>query len=569
MIKDWLNERVSLWHFVKTTGWLPQVRKLLLVFLVVLLIGKSFLALSALFVSYVIDGTLKGYANQAWLKVLLASVGVVFIFSLYKAAESILNPIGKYLEQKIESLVAKHVIDGAMSCLMHAPKSVWKGSAPEEVALRLNVKPQIGNLFFMLYGNLLPACMEIALALGTLWALGVWSHVGVLLVGACGYLWVMVVVVPRLNGALLRQTKTQGRLTNYVVQIFHLAPLAKIYGSTRLFEQEYRVAVVQEGAAFLDKLKAISIAEVLPSLLLALCLSWVFYAGLVSLQEGEISLGVFSALFAVSASVLGNLKHMVWVFSALLDGTQQVSFPLLCMKNVNTEAVSQGEEMVMQKSVEFVNVSVKKGDKELLKRVSFKIDAGEKVWLLGASGAGKSTLLRVFNGLEEYEGSVLVDGKEVHADQMFCALVPQGESVLKGSIAFNLKIGNQRATEEQMWEALKKVKLEEVVADRAGLDSLVNPGQFSGGQLQRLSIARALLSERKMMVMDEPSSALDSSLQKQLMEVIDAVPCAFLVAMHRIEAIGEEARVLVLKNGELVADCKKRQIPEDALERTK
>ena len=197
-----------------------------------------------------------------------------------------------------------------------------------------------------------------------------------------------------------------------------------------------------------------------------------------------------------------------------------------------------------------------------LERISFSAKAGETIGIIGGTGSGKTTLVNLIPRLyDAAEGEVLVDGipvAEYDMDSLRCSIgiVPQKAVLFKGSIRDNLLWGNEKATDADLWTALETAQAREVVKDKEGeLDAPVEQGgvNFSGGQRQRLTIARALVRRPAILILDDSASALDYATDAKLRMAIRAMenpPTTFIVS-QRAASVRYADEILVLDDGEL------------------
>jgi ABC-type multidrug transport system fused ATPase/permease subunit len=214
--------------------------------------------------------------------------------------------------------------------------------------------------------------------------------------------------------------------------------------------------------------------------------------------------------------------------------------------------------------VEFRNVSVRYAGAgaESLERISFKAEPGQTIGVIGGTGSGKTSLVNLIPRLyDASEGTVFVDGVDVaRMDARYLrgqiGIVPQKAVLFSGTIRENLKWGNEDATDDQLWEALQIAQAREVVKNKPGeLDEPVEQGgtNFSGGQRQRLTIARALVRRPKILIMDDSASALDYATDANLRMAIrnmESPPTTFIVS-QRAASVRYADRILVLDDGEL------------------
>lgn len=196
----------------------------------------------------------------------------------------------------------------------------------------------------------------------------------------------------------------------------------------------------------------------------------------------------------------------------------------------------------------------------VLKDISFKIKQGEMVAFVGSSGSGKSTIMRLLLGFEQPEkGSVFYDketfetmNKELVRKQI--GVVLQNGALMSGSIYQNI-IGNSELTLDDAWEAARMAGMEEDIKQMPmEMHTVVSEGAgtFSGGQRQRLMIARAIVHKPRMLFMDEATSALDNRTQQIVADSLDRLQATRIVIAHRLSTIKNADRIYVLDRGEIV-----------------
>lgn len=196
----------------------------------------------------------------------------------------------------------------------------------------------------------------------------------------------------------------------------------------------------------------------------------------------------------------------------------------------------------------------------LTKALSFHIPQASHVALVGQSGAGKTSLVNVLLGFLPYQGSLKINGSELNQSDLIewrkqIAWVGQNPLLLQGSIKENLLLGDIQASEEQIEQALIAAQAKEFT-DKLGLDSEIKDGGLgiSVGQAQRLAIARALLRQGNLLLLDEPTASLDAQSENQVLSALAAISRqqTTLMITHRIEDLKQCDNILVMQQGEIV-----------------
>jgi ATP-binding cassette subfamily B multidrug efflux pump len=199
----------------------------------------------------------------------------------------------------------------------------------------------------------------------------------------------------------------------------------------------------------------------------------------------------------------------------------------------------------------------------VLRKISFTAEPGETTAIIGSTGAGKSTLISLIPRLfDATGGSVKVDGVEVRDcdPEMLWSrigLVPQKAFLFTGTVASNLRYGNPDATDEELWQALRVAQAEDFVREMSGqLEAPISQGgtNVSGGQRQRLAIARALVKRPRIFVFDDSFSALDVATDARLRAALqrETAEAAVIIVGQRVATIADADKILVMEHGEIV-----------------
>jgi ATP-binding cassette subfamily B multidrug efflux pump len=198
----------------------------------------------------------------------------------------------------------------------------------------------------------------------------------------------------------------------------------------------------------------------------------------------------------------------------------------------------------------------------VLRDISFRAEAGRTTAIIGSTGSGKTTLLSLIPRLIDVTGGELrVNGTDVRSLdpevlRNRIGLVPQQAYLFTGTIASNLRYGNPEATDDELWEALTIAQARDFVEEMGGLEATIAQGgtNVSGGQRQRLSIARALVRQPEVYLFDDAFSALDLATDAALRAALRprTEQAAVLVVAQRVSTILDADQIIVLENGEIV-----------------
>lgn len=279
------------------------------------------------------------------------------------------------------------------------------------------------------------------------------------------------------------------------------------------------------------------------------------------LKQGEVvALVNYMSQILVELVKLANL--IITVTKAVACGNRIAEVLELPVDSIREDEVIREE---YKDAVVFENVtfSYHKDAEPAISDISFVAKKGETVGIIGGTGSGKSTLVNMLPAFyRPTKGNIYIDGMNVNAYEEQClkekiGMVMQKAVLFRGSIADNLRFGKEDATTEEMWQALSMAQAKEFVEQKeGGLEFIVNEGgkNLSGGQKQRLTIARALVKNPEILVLDDSASALDyatdAALRKALKETGEN-QITFIVS-QRAASIMHADKILVLDEGEMV-----------------
>ena len=226
----------------------------------------------------------------------------------------------------------------------------------------------------------------------------------------------------------------------------------------------------------------------------------------------------------------------------------------------NPKAVKTSQ---INSSINFNINSFKYDNKEILKNINFDINKGQKIALVGQSGGGKSTIADLLPRFYDVkDGMITIDKTNIKDIDIFClrdliSIVSQDSILFNDTIFNNIKIGNINATKEEVIEAAKAANAHEFILNcENGYDTNIgNAGEkLSGGQKQRLSIARAVLKNPEILILDEATSSLDSESEKLIQDALSNLmkSTTSLVIAHRLSTIETADNIIVLKDGEII-----------------
>ena len=279
-------------------------------------------------------------------------------------------------------------------------------------------------------------------------------------------------------------------------------------------------------------------------------------------QIGTIIAMITYANFILSAVMMAS---MVFILYPRAEVSVKRIVEVLDTKSSVSESEVAKEDKGFKESINFDNVSFSYAPENnevepVLKDINFTAKAGKVTAIIGSTGCGKTTLLNLIERLMDVtKGSVSLDGTnikdiKIEALRRKIGIVPQKAFLFSGTLKDNLKFANPDATEDEMWEALRVAQAEEFIREnKDGLNAKVSEGgiNFSGGQRQRLAIARAVVRKPNIYLFDDSFSALDYKTDKKLRGELKKITKDAIVIMvaQRISTIADADSIIVMNNG--------------------
>lgn len=308
-----------------------------------------------------------------------------------------------------------------------------------------------------------------------------------------------------------------------------------------------------------------AITNPLTYVLVNIAIILLLWTGAMRVDSGRLSQGSVIALYNLMGQILIELIKLanliVTVAKAAASGSR-----IETVLNMQSTLCLIDDEPAESKTEDFVvfdNVSLKytDGADEALHGISFRVRRGETVGVIGGTGSGKTTLVNLIPHFYDVSaGQVCVDGKDTRSKGLQSYLrerigvVPQKAKLFKGTIRENLLWGRADATDEELFTALKIAQAEEFVKEKGGLDAPVEQGgkNFSGGQKQRLTIARALVRDPDILILDDSSSALDYATDAALRSAVRGLKTTVFIVSQRTSSVRDADQIIVLDDGKAV-----------------
>jgi ATP-binding cassette subfamily C protein LapB len=522
---------------------------------------------SSLFILNVYDRVLP---NQAIATLWVLAIGVMLAFGfdliLRFARSVIVDHVGRRVDLRVSSAIFERILNTGLE---HRPETTgaFVNRASEYEFVRdfftsSTITLAIDMLFSVVF-------------LLVIYALAGW----IVIVPMVGIAVVVVIglVVQGLIGREMAAVQEQSALRHslMVEAVSSMETVKSLRGESYLLRKWDQL--VRSGSDLQERIRKLSSVSTSTSFFVQQMITvWIVIGGVYRFAEGDMSMGAIIATVILAnraTAPLGQLASMLTrarhAFHAL-----KVLDAIMALPDERDGVSHRVARTVEHGAIEFRNVefSYPGSPKKTLTGASFKIAPGERVGVIGRIGSGKTTIGRLMAGLYfPSAGEVLIDGVDIrqyhpHEVRTAVSLVVQDADLFHGSVKANLMMANPAADDADLVRAARLSGLDQIVtAHPQGFEMAVGEkgGNLSGGQRQIVALARTLVSPFKVLFLDEPTSAMDTMTERQLIARLkEAVPkgCTFVLCTHRHSALELVDRLLVVEGGRIIADGPKDEV---------
>ena len=496
----------------------------------------------------------KGYIG--WMCALLALFGLLGLaFSVTaqyfsaRAATGVSAGVRSDLFKKLQSLSYKDIDRmGEATMLTRMTSDVDKMQTGINLFLRLLLRSP-----FIVFGALVCACIIDPASFGVFG--------GAILVLAVVVYAVMFLCMPLYK-------KTQAKLDKVLLSTRENLTGARVLRAFCKEEDERNLFDERNGQLTKERKFVGGIAAItnpLTFVLVNLAIILLLYTCGIRVDGGTLTQGKVIALYNLMSQILIELiklANLIVTVAKAVASAERIEAVLNMQPSLEIEN-DGGTSAFTDDMIVFDHVSARynEGAEDALSDISFTLKKGETLGVIGGTGSGKSTLVNLIPHFYDVrEGRVFVNGRNVKNASVQSYLrekigvVPQKAQLFKGTIRENLLWGRADATDEELWAAAKIAQADEFIKQKGGLDTPVEQGgkNFSGGQKQRLTVARALVRNPDILILDDSSSALDYATDAEMRRGIRELDTTVVIVSQRASSVREADKILVLDEGEVV-----------------
>lgn len=418
----------------------------------------------------------------------------------------------------------------------------------------------------MIVLNSVPTILEFAMIAGMMGYYFGWQFVAIVVATMAAYVWFTfkasewrIEIRRDWNEADTdANSKAVDSLLNYET--------VKYFGNEDLEARRFDVSMAKYENAAIRTYYSLGVLNAGQALIFSIGLTASMYLAAVGVVKGTLTVGDFVMVNALLIQLHQPLNFMGMVYREIKQGLVDLEtmFALLDQPPEIVDAPDAKPLKVSSGHISFKNVFFSYDpDRQILKDVSFDVPAGKMVAIVGPSGAGKSTISRIlFRFYDVNKGAVLIDGQDIrdvtqHSLRAAIGMVPQDTVLFNDTIEYNIRYGAPDASDEQIREAAMLAQIDEFIMDLPQqYEATVGERglKLSGGEKQRVAIARTILKGPPILMLDEATSALDSYTEKEIQEALERVARdrTTLVIAHRLSTVVHADNIIVFEKGRIV-----------------
>lgn len=442
--------------------------------------------------------------------------------------------------------------------ILRIPLKIFRQYDAGELTTRILAASHIQNTVFSVVNGQLISSLFTAVSLAMMFyydtTLAWWGVIMVLFYGGVFFL------LARRNLAPLEHAvEAQGRISGFLQQFFSGINKVRSAGAEQQLVNRFMNDFAEMESAH-HHAAHLGMQQQIFSSFFSVLISVIFYALAGGFLDENLPLPLFLAFMAAFHSFKGGLLDFSSSVWTLLAVKTEIDHIMPILQETPEDTGERNEAGFLNGKVEVAHLKFRYSPDSpwVLDNVSFKAEPGEFIAIAGPSGAGKSSLLRLLLGFE-----IPASGAVYYSDQDFANLerasvrrqlgvIMQNSRIMPGSILENITQGTD-ASVDDAWEALEAAEFaDEVRQMPMDIHTIVSPATISGGQQQRILIARALVGNPKIILMDESTSALDNIAQEKITEKLRKLAVTRIVIAHRLSTIVNADRIYVLDKGKVV-----------------
>ncbi len=505
------------------------------------------------------EAAAKGLALGVAMLIVAYGVGRVLMMVLNQVRDVLFTRVGQHAIRELNNRTFRHL--HKLSLRFHLERRtgglsrvIERGTRGIDLIIRMGVM------------QLAPTVIEMVLVCGLLVYYFDWTYVLILLVTVAAYMWFTFSASERRIAIRREMNESDTEANTKAIDSLLNFETVKYFGNEETEARRYDVSMARYEKAAVKTYYSLGVLNSGQAAIFTAGMTLVMWLAARGVMAGTHTVGDFVMINAVMIQLYVPLNFMGMVYREIKQGLVDLEtmFAILGVRPEVEDKPGAKDLVVREGTVRFENVSFSYDpDRTILHDLTFEVPAGKMVAIVGPSGAGKSTISRIlFRFYDINAGRVTIDGEDIRdvtqaSLRHAIGVVPQDTVLFNDTILYNIRYGRPDATDAEVHEAARLAQIDKFIATLPqGYQTMVGERglKLSGGEKQRVAIARTLLKGPPILMLDEATSALDSHTEKEIQDALDrvAVDRTTLVIAHRLSTIVHADSIVVLDKGHLV-----------------
>ena len=486
-------------------------------------------------------------------------IGRVLMMLLNQIRDLFFTKVGQHAVRQLNTRTFQHL--HRLSLRFHLERRtgglsrvVERGTRGIELIIRMGIL------------NVVPTAIELLLICALLIYYFNWIYVVIVLATVGGYLWFTFIASEWRISIRREMNDSDNDANTKAIDSLLNFETVKYFGNEAMEARRFDSSMARYEKAAIKTYQSLGVLNSGQAFIFSVGMTVAMLFAADGVMRGQHTVGDFVMINALLIQLYMPLNFMGMVYREIKQGLVDLETMFALMQqNPEIEDKPGAAPLAIDRAtIRFENVSFwYDPERQILKDVSFEVPAGKMVAIVGPSGAGKSTISRIlFRFYDIQEGRVTIDGQDIRdvtqaSLRAAIGVVPQDTVLFNDTILYNIRYGRPDASEEEVFAAARLAQIHDFIESLPqGYQTMVGERglKLSGGEKQRVAIARTILKSPPILMLDEATSALDSHTEKEIQDALDRVAKdrTTLVIAHRLSTIVHADNIIVLEKGRLV-----------------
>ncbi len=566
-----MNTFFNLWPYMWPTDR-PDLKRRVIYATMFMIVGKVVTVLIPYFYKMATDaltGELKTSSPfDEWLPLLVLTpvilviaynIGRVLMIGLNQLRDALFASVGQYAVRRLASIVFEHLHN--LSLRYHLQRRtgglsrvIERGTKGIESIVRFSIL------------NGIPTVIEFALMAAVIWYWFDFRYVAIVVVMVIAYVWFTVRASDWRIGIRRDMNRNDTDANSKAIDSLLNFETVKYFSNEKLEAERFAASMKRYEIAATKVWTSLAWLNFGQAVIMGFGMAACMVLSALAVKNGEQTLGDFVMINALLMQLFMPLNFIGFVYREIRQGFADLEdmFALLSVDREITDKPGAKDLTVENGVIRFDNVRFHyEEDRKILKDISFEVPAGKTIAIVGPSGAGKSTISRLlFRFYDVTSGAITIDGQDLRDIRQISlrrnvGMVPQDTVLFNETVFYNVRYGRPSASQEEVEAAAEMAQIGDFIRSLPqGFRTEVGERglKLSGGEKQRVAIARTLLKAPPILILDEATSALDTQTEREIQAALDEVSRnrTTVVIAHRLSTVVSADQILVLKAGEIV-----------------